>query len=97
MKTNLYNRIQLKTKTLVVQNSINPASVGRGLCLILFAVVCFALSPTAQGQLSPPPGGGYPNDNTAVGQDALYNLDISQGASNTAVPCAFGKSEQLDT
>ena len=85
MKTHLYNPIQLNTETLVVQNSIHPASVGHGLCLVLFALVCFALSPSVQGQLSPPPDGGYPNNNTAEGEDALYSLDISQGLDNTAI------------
>jgi len=47
------------------------------------ALAGFALSPTAQAQLSPPPDGGYPNFNTAEGEDALFNLSI--GGYNTAI------------
>ena len=37
----------------------------------------------AQGQLSPPPDGGYPGENTAEGENALFSL--SSGTHNTAV------------
>jgi hypothetical protein len=48
-----------------------------------FVLACFGLSP-AQAQLpSPAPDGGYPNSNTAEGDDALFNL--TTGNSNTAV------------
>ena len=50
---------------------------------IVFLVACFTLSPTAQAQLPPPPpDGGYPNDNTAEGTNALFNVTI--GTDNTA-------------
>jgi hypothetical protein len=49
---------------------------------ILLALGCFVLSPIAQA-LVPPPDGGYPNFNTAEGQNPLLNLTI--GAANTAV------------
>jgi hypothetical protein len=55
----------------------------RGLFLIPLALAWFALSPTAQAQLSPPPDGGYPNNNTAEGTDALFSL--TTGPDNTAV------------
>src|SRR5205814_6159116 len=45
------------------------------------ALGCFALSPTAQAVL-PPPDGGYPNQNTAEGEDALFTL--TTGINNTA-------------
>ena len=51
----------------------------------LFAFVCFALSPMARAQLSPPPDGFYPGLNTAEGQNALFSLDTSTGVGNTAV------------
>jgi hypothetical protein len=51
--------------------------------LVALSVVCFGLSPTAQAQLSPPPGGGYPNQNTALGADALFSLTV--GGDNTAI------------
>jgi hypothetical protein len=52
---------------------------------ILFAtlvLVSFALSPTAKAVI-PPPDGGYPNQNTAEGEDALFSL--TTGEANTAV------------
>jgi hypothetical protein len=49
----------------------------------LFGFACFALSPTAQAQLSPPPDGGYPNHNTAEGDNALFSLTV--GGDNTAI------------
>jgi hypothetical protein len=52
--------------------------------LIPFVLVCFALPPRAQA-LDPAPDGGYPNGNTAEGDDALFSLDTSLGANNTAV------------
>ena len=47
-----------------------------------FALVCFALSPKAQAVV-PAPDGGYPNFNTAEGQNALFSL--TTGSANTAV------------
>jgi len=50
----------------------------------LLALGCFALSTVAQAQLPPPaPDGGYPNQNTAEGDNALLNL--TSGANNTAL------------
>jgi hypothetical protein len=50
----------------------------------VFVVVlaCFGLSPTAQAVV-PPPDGGYANQNTAEGKDALFSL--TTGFENTAV------------
>jgi hypothetical protein len=39
----------------------------------VFAFACFALSPTLRA-VDPPPDGGYPNSNTAEGDDALSGL-----------------------
>jgi trimeric autotransporter adhesin len=50
--------------------------------LIGLLIVCLGLSPKAQA-VSPPPDGGYPNENTAEGEDALLNL--TSGAENTAI------------
>jgi len=58
----------------------------RGLIFIglALALVCFALSSTARALLPPPaPDGGYPNQNTAEGENALFNL--TNGVSNTAL------------
>src|SRR6266436_6833031 len=48
----------------------------------LFALACFALSPAARA-VSPAPDGGYPGQNTAEGDDALFSL--TSGGDNTAV------------
>jgi len=49
---------------------------------VAFALVCFALSPSAQGVVPPPPG-GYPNFTTAAGDHALQALTLGLG--NTAI------------
>jgi hypothetical protein len=49
--------------------------------LVTFSLVCIGLLPNAQA-VSPPPDGGYPNKNTAEGQDALFSL--MSGTANTA-------------
>jgi hypothetical protein len=55
----------------------------RILMAILPVLVCFAFLPGAQGQLSPPPDGCYPNFTTAEGCNALNFL--TTGAGNTAL------------
>ena len=54
----------------------------RAFFLIPITLGCFALSPTARA-VDPPPDGGYPNGNTAEGDDALLNL--TSGTNNTAI------------
>jgi hypothetical protein len=52
--------------------------------LIPLTLALFGLSPAARAVLPPPaPDGGYPNGNTAEGQNALFSLTI--GTFNTAV------------
>jgi len=48
----------------------------------LFLVAIFTLG-SISFAVDPPPDGGYPNENTAEGEDALFNL--TTGAGNTAV------------
>jgi hypothetical protein len=48
----------------------------------LFALACFGLSPAVQAVV-PPPDGGYANQNTAEGKDALFSL--TTGTDNTAI------------
>src|SRR5882762_7715363 len=75
----------MKTKnmtTLHLRNSISLSHLRRVFFLFPLALACFALLPTGQAQLSPPPDGGYPGDNTANGQQAL--LSNTTGGANTA-------------
>ena len=73
----------MKTKTPLITNSMNRSRLRRGLFLIPLVLAAFALSPTAQAQLSPPPDGGYAGNNTAEGTDALFSL--TTGTENTAL------------
>jgi hypothetical protein len=56
---------------------------GSLITVLLLALTCFGLSPTAQALLpAPPPDGGYPNGNTAEGTGALFSL--TTGSNNAA-------------
>jgi hypothetical protein len=68
-----YNERTKYMKTMT--NIIYPA-------FAVLALACFSLGPTAQA-VDPPPDGGYPGENTAEGDNALFNL--TSGADNTAV------------
>ena len=50
--------------------------------LIALTLGCFGVSPQARA-VDPPPDGGYPNFNTAEGEDALFSL--TTGGANTAI------------
>src|SRR5713101_4207043 len=70
--------------TLPVGNSINRSPLQRGFLLITVALACFVLSPAPKAfGVSPPPDGGYPNENTAEGDNALSSL--TSGIDNTAI------------
>jgi Chaperone of endosialidase len=88
----------MKTKNMTtshLKNSIgrSPLRIGlprvqriwiiRGFLLIALAVASLALSPMARAVGPPVPDGGYPGENTAEGQDALFFL--TQGIANTAI------------
>jgi hypothetical protein len=73
----------IKTKNPLITNSMSRSSSRYVLFLIPLVLAVFALSPTAQAQLSPPPDGGYAGDNTAEGTDALFSL--TTGTDNTAI------------
>ena len=68
-------------KTLSITNSINWSPLRLGFLLIALALAWMAVSPIAQA-VSPPPDGGYPNNNTAEGEDALFSL--TTGVNNSA-------------
>jgi hypothetical protein len=76
------NLFRSKTTTPLARDSISRSPLPYGLLLIPLALAWFALSPTAQAQLSPSPDGGYDGDNTAEGTDALFSL--TTGTENTA-------------
>src|SRR5437868_4865054 len=76
----------MKTKTMTtlhLRKSIDLSPLRRGFLLtpLALALVWFALLPAARA-VTPAPDGGYPNGNTAEGDNALLNL--TTGASNTA-------------
>jgi hypothetical protein len=76
----------MKTKNMTtphLKESISRSHLRLGFLLIPLAVALawFAPSPTAQA-VSPAPDGGYANDNTAEGQNALFSL--TTGIQNTA-------------
>ena len=74
----------MKTKnmtTLHLEKSIACSPLRRGYLLIVAALCCFGLAPAVQA-VNPPPDGGYPGDNTAEGQNALFSL--TTGTVNTA-------------
>jgi hypothetical protein len=52
------------------------------LLFVSFLIGCLAISPNMQA-VTPPPDGGYPNGNTALGQNALFSL--TSGTYNTAI------------
>ena len=56
----------------------------RGILPTVLAVVCFVLAPLARA-IDPPPGGGYPGGNTALGDDALFSQPDGTEAYSTAI------------
>jgi hypothetical protein len=70
--------------TLHLRTAISRSPLRCGLLFIPLALACFALPPTARALLPPPaPDGGYPGNNTAEGDGALFNLTTGNG--NTAI------------
>ena len=74
----------MKTTTLPLKHSMNRSYCPLALLLITLALGGFALSPKAQAVL-PAPDGGYPNRNTAEGDDALFSADTQFVTDNTAI------------
>jgi hypothetical protein len=72
--------------TLRSRKSIDSSPLRRGLRFGAFALIlaCFAFPSTSRA-VTPAPDGGYFNDNTAEGANALDNLDLTTGTFNTAI------------
>jgi hypothetical protein len=62
-------------------NSVHRPFLRFVFLLVSCLISCIAILPNMRA-VSPPPDGGYPNKNTAEGQDALFSL--TNGTSNTA-------------
>ena len=54
----------------------------RTLFLLVVTLSCAELAPLSHG-VTPPPGGAYDNENTALGGKSLF--DLTTGGSNTAI------------
>src|SRR2546423_1580957 len=74
----------LNTATLLILNLISQAPWRRNFSVVPLALALglFPPSPTALA-VDPPPDGGYPNQNIAEGESALFHL--TTGANNTAL------------
>ena len=68
--------------TLPLRKSIDRSPSRLGFFFIPLVLGCFALLSTLQA-LTPAPDGGYPNGNTAEGEDALFSL--TTGFDNVAI------------
>jgi uncharacterized coiled-coil protein SlyX len=74
----------MKTTTQPPRNSIDCSPVRRGFILVALALAWFTLPPAPKVfGVTPAPDGGYPNNNTAEGTNALKSL--TTGTDNTAV------------
>src|SRR5581483_10771500 len=75
---------EMKIAALSLIRSIRGSPLRSGFVLITLALAWFAFSPASLAQLpSPTPDGGYPGNNTAEGDNALFSLTI--GLDNTAI------------
>jgi hypothetical protein len=85
MKTYMSKPIQFKnTTTLSAKSLISWSRLRVAFIVLPLAFACFALVPAPKAfGVSPPPDGGYPNNNTAEGKDALFSL--TTGDDNTAI------------
>src|SRR6266550_1972578 len=76
----------MKTKTMTtlhLRKSVDCSPLRCGFLLLPVVLACFALLPPKAFGVLPAPDGGYANDNTAEGTNALFSL--TTGANNTAI------------
>jgi hypothetical protein len=81
----------IQSKTTVPNNLIRHLPLVRTFLLIALVLVCFAVSPTARAVL-PAPDGGYPNANTAEGDNALFSLTSGFGNTANGADALFGNT-----
>jgi hypothetical protein len=82
----MYHRTHFSTAilSLLLQRTRSPLRRAWLSVSLAVSLACFAPSQKAQAQLpSPAPDGGYPNQNTAEGEGALFSL--TTGFQNTAI------------
>ncbi len=80
----MYKQIQIKTGKPSGRNVFDRSPLRRGFIprALALAFAWILVSPTARA-VTPAPDGGYPDGNTAEGEDALFSL--TTGTNNTAV------------
>ena len=76
------HRNPFSSATLVTRHSIGRFLERRSCLPVVLAIVWITFAPSLQA-VTPPPDGGYPNQNTAEGEDTLVNL--TTGIANTAI------------
>ena len=74
----------MKNTSRLIKTSTGLPSFRGGFILVILTLASAMLLPEAHA-VNPPPDGGYPEFNTAEGQNALLSLDTSTGFANTAV------------
>src|SRR5206468_5869519 len=82
------------TKIDSINYAVSRSFRRRALLLIGCVVAAVALPPLARA-VDPPPVGGYPGENTALGEDALFSYDTSIQGENTA--CGHDSLHNLST
>src|SRR6266581_4251163 len=89
----MYHPIQLTIRipSLTTSKNGSPSRLRFFLIPVALVLACFTLSPAARAVI-PAPDGGYFNNNTAEGEDALFNLTTGGGNTATGVNALFSNS-----
>ena len=78
-----------------LRKSISRSPLRLGFLLIPLALVWLAISPTARA-VTPVPDGGYPNENSAEGDDALFSLTTGSGNTATGFDALYSNTDGND-